>query len=148
MRSREHRGERTHEHGHRHPRHDGQEDGDIYSSGSERDADEDLHPGSERSGSSPEPYLSDYDDENWGPLERGERMARPREMRVRQGSEGYEVRPMGAWSIVDAHDHDTRQGVDRPWEEEGRYNVYHPDGEWEIESDEGDSDAEPLRDHR
>ena len=134
---------------------EGQEEGDIYSSGSERDADDDLHPGSDMgSGSSPEPYLSDYDDENWGPLERGERMPRPRprEMRVRQGSEGYEVRPMGDWNIVDDHDLDLdpqrqqrRPEDTRPWEEEGRYNIYHPDGDWEEES-EGELD-ERRREH-
>jgi hypothetical protein len=69
-------------------------------------------------------------------------MARPREMRVRQGSEGYEVRPMGDWNIVD--EPQRASGDTRPWEEEGRYNVYHPDGEWEEESDEDDDVDPPL----
>lgn len=121
---------------------EGQEADQVYSSGSERDADDDediSHRGS-GSGSSPEPYLSDYDDEDWGPLERGQRM--PRQMRVRQGSEGYEVRPMGDWNIVDEPD---LRGM-RPWEEQGRYNVYHPDVEWEEESDDGDNDVHESTD--
>lgn len=149
LRAREQRRLRSREgDGQRHTQHEGHagEGDDIYSSGSERDADEDLHPGSDfGSGSSPEPYMSDYDDENWGPLERGERMPRSREMRVRQGSEGYEVRPMGDWNIVD--DHPMPRG-DRPWEEEGRYNVYHPDVEWEEESDEGEMDVDLPEEHR
>lgn len=114
----------------RHPRSEaGVNSGEVYSSGSERDNEDDYS-----HSSSPEPYLSDYDDEDWGPLERGQRM--PRVSRVRQGSEGYEVRPMGDWSIVD-----DLEGVGgRPWEADGRYNVYHPDEEW----DEGDvSDRDP-----
>lgn len=70
-------------------------------------------------------------------------IARPREMRVRQGSEGYEVRPVGSWNIVDEPPPQSqlpRPVVDRPWEEEGRYNVYHPDGEWEVESDDDDDE--------
>jgi hypothetical protein len=36
---------------------------------------------------------------------------------------------MGDWSIVD-----DLEGVSgRPWEDDGRYNVYHPDEEWEEE---------------
>jgi len=112
--------------------------GEIYSSGSERDNDDDDD-GSQSRSSSPEPYLSDYDDDNWGPVARGERM--PRHNRVRQGSEGYEVRPMGSWNVVDPDPGPSRfsNRVDgereMPWEEDGRYNVYHPDEEWE-ESDE------------
>jgi hypothetical protein len=112
--------------------------GEIYSSGSERDNDDDDDDGGSQSrSSSPEPYLSDYDDDNWGPVARGERM--PRHNRVRQGSEGYEVRPMGNWNVVDPDPARSTNRVDgereMPWEEDGRYNVYHPDEEWE-ESDE------------
>lgn len=58
----------------------------------------------------------------------------PRHNHVRQGSEGYEVRPVGSWNIVDQPD-PTRGPREMPWEEDGRYNIYHPDEEWE-ESDE------------
>jgi palmitoyltransferase len=125
----------------RHPPQEGE--GEVYSSGSERD-DEDVS-----ESSSPEPYMSDYDHGNSGPLGQGERM--PRYNQVRQGSEGYEVRPMGSWNIVD-HPPDSEPGVMRtgngremPWEERGRYNVYEPasaeddeeDDDWD-EQDEGE----------
>lgn len=71
-------------------------------------------------GSSPEPYLSDYDDDNYGPRtsqEVQEEKLRRLEGRVRRGSEGYEVRPeIAAWN---------RQ-PGPTWAEQGRYNVYEP----------------------
>ena len=111
-------------------------EGNVYSSGSERDNDELSE------SSSPEPYMSDYDYDNSGPLALGERM--PRHNRVRQGSEGYEVRPMGDWNIVD---HPQPQVGERPrempWEERGRYNVYEPaQDDWD-ESD-GDENGEDV----
>lgn len=105
----------------------------AYSSGSERE-----NGSSVRSSSSPEPYLSDYDEEGWGPEERGryshevDRM-RPR-ARVREGSEGLEVRAVGGWGDVgdmDNGDDDDLEGrAGRPWEDRGRYNVYVPHEEW------------------
>lgn len=144
LRSREHHRRPHHRHTSSQALHE-QEEGPgtpaYYSSGSERDNDNDS-----RAGSSPEPYLSDYDDDGWGPLERGERLPRPRphpmEMRVRQGSEGYEVRPMGDWNVV--VDDDLEEVAGRPWEEAGRYNVYHPDEEWEEDSEPEDGYAEDL----
>ncbi len=93
---------------------------EIGSDGEERRA------GSDRSSSSPEPYLSDYDEENVGPLAPGERMSR-----VRRGSEGWEVKPNFAWNgqvatgVALEDDPEGRIGA-RPWEESGRYNVYEP----------------------
>jgi palmitoyltransferase len=76
-------------------------------------------------GSSPEPYLSDYDDENWGPKtaeDAQEEQLRRLEGRVRRGSEGWEVRPSGAWNQVGG----LRDGPGPAWLEQGRYNVYDP----------------------
>lgn len=71
--------------------------------------------------SSPERYLSDYDEHDEGPLGAGERMAGSH-MRVRRGSEGYEIRSgVAGW--------DVETGNRPPWEREGRYNYYVPDGE-------------------
>lgn len=151
---------------HRHHRQATQE-GEVYSSGSERDNEEFPVEGESVSeSSSPEPYLSDYDQDNWGPVAHGERM--PRYNRVRQGSEGYEVRPMGSWNIVDLppdpgsrdpNSQDPSQGImgerrrdngiPMPWEERGRYNVYEPaedDGgdDWDEEEDEGEGEDVPL----
>jgi len=109
---------------HRHPHHSQEdEQGDVYSSGSDREKDS-----SPSRSSSPERYLSDYDEDDWGPMDRSERTGRTR---VRQGSEGWEVRPVAGWGVED--DLEGREG--RPWEDEGRYNVYDPglesDGEGE-----------------
>jgi hypothetical protein len=119
-------------------RHQRQE-GEVYSSGSERDNDEPSE------SSSPEPYMSDYDYDNSGPLAAGERM--PRHNRVRQGSEGYEVRPMGSWNIVDHPQSEERQvhgdmPREMPWEERGRYNVYESaqDDDWDESDGDGDGD--------
>lgn len=93
--------------------------------------------------------MSDYDYDNSGPLSPGERM--PRYNRVRQGSEGYEVRPMGSWNIVDHPESDTLTrgvgvGREMPWEERGRYNVYEsaPDDDWDDGEDEDDGEDVPL----
>jgi hypothetical protein len=116
-------------------RHQRQE-GEVYSSGSERDNDEPSE------SSSPEPYMSDYDYDNSGPLAAGQRM--PRHNRVRQGSEGYEVRPMGDWNIVDHPEPEVErvQGDiprEMPWEERGRYNVYEPaQDDWDESDGDGD----------
>lgn len=61
-------------------------DNDIYSSGEDRD---DYK-------SSPEPYLSDFDDSEDEPLQRGDDYAHG--VRVRRGSEGYEVAAVGSWN--------------------------------------------------
>ncbi|EIW70199.1 hypothetical protein TREMEDRAFT_29571, partial [Tremella mesenterica DSM 1558] len=75
---------------------------------------------SQSQSSSPEPYLSDYDEHNEGPLVPGERET----SRIRRGSEGWEVRPMGVWQGEVGR-------MKMPWLEEGRYNVYVPnDEEW------------------
>lgn len=71
--------------------------------------------------SSPERYLSDYDEHDEGPMGAGERMAGSH-MRVRRGSEGYEIRSgVAGW--------DVEAGNRPPWEREGRYNYYVPDGQ-------------------
>jgi hypothetical protein len=116
LRSRDH--QRHHQNQH--------QEGEVYSSGSERDNEDDLGEGSVSvsESSSPEPYLSDYDQDNYGPVPPGERM--PRYNRVREGSEGYEVRPMGSWNVVDLPPGppDPREGGmgmgerrEMPWEE-------------------------------
>lgn len=50
-----------------------------------------------------------------------------RRMHVRAGSEGYEVRPTMGWQAelhsVDQDDPEGTPGA-RPWEEDGRYQVY------------------------
>jgi len=119
----------------RHPSREGEDE--VYSSGSERDNDDDPS-----ESSSPEPYMSDYDYDDSGPLAAGERM--PRHNKVRQGSEGYEVRPMGSWNIVEPQEGDRHREM--PWEERGRYNVYQPaqDDDWD-ESD-GDADGDDGED--
>jgi len=80
---------------------------------------------SDKSGSSPERYLSDYDEDGNGILSYQDRQEEEhRRMRgMRRGSEGWEVRPVEAgWN------HEAKEGRGRhPWEEEGRYNVYEPD---------------------
>lgn len=73
----------------------------------------------ESSSSSPERYLSDYDEDDRGPLPRGQRLER-----VRQGSEGWEVRPNPVWS-QSARD-DLELGPSAPWLDQGRYNYYEP----------------------
>ena len=84
--------------------------------------------GSHRSGSSPEPYLSDYDDENWGPRSAGEEhdeQLRRLESKVRRGSEGWEIRPSAAaWNMPQGNF--GREGPGPAWLEQGRYNVYEP----------------------
>jgi hypothetical protein len=123
------------------------------SSGDERDRD-----GSEEEGSrssSPEFYLSDMDDDDV-PLgaRRGGGMGS--RVRVRQGSEGYEVAPRQPWTMgIDGTRRlDGDAGLnDRPppwyteeeagqlrkrmpWEEQGRYNVYQPADVYDTDSDE------------
>jgi hypothetical protein len=140
-------------------RHQTQVEGVVYSSGSERDNEDEYEnehehePDSASESSSPEPYMSDYDYDNSGPLQNGERM--PRYNRVRQGSEGYEVRPMGSWNIVDRPNPSEPQmrasDAERPWEgrvweERGRYNVYEPaqDDDWDEDDDKDDGEDVPL----
>lgn len=85
-------------------------------------------------GSSPERYLSDYDDENWGPRtaeETQEEQLRRLEGRVRRGSEGWEVRPAGSWNQVVG----MRDGPGPAWLEQGRYNVYDPSDDVMSDSD-------------
>jgi hypothetical protein len=121
-------------------RHNQTQEGEVYSSGSERDNDDEPS-----ESSSPEPYMSDYDYDNSGALGPGERM--PRHNRVRQGSEGYEVRPMGSWNIVDHPEPEERERPrEMPWEERGRYNVYEPaqDDDWDESDGDGDGDGEDV----
>lgn len=71
------------------------------------------------SSSSPEPYHSDWDEEDDRPL------AYASSMRVRRGSEGWEVRPgQQGWS--------TEVPVwERPaWEQPGRYRTYVPEADY------------------
>ena len=89
--------------------------------------------GSVHTSSSPERYLSDYDDEAWGPAESDAEMRRQISTRVRQGSEGWEVRSSD-WG-VDMNDVERRSG--RPWEDTGRYQIYEPQPELD---DDGNSD--------
>ncbi len=111
---------------------DQQQDGkpdvdDIHSSGDERARDGDpLYEGSVGSrSSSPEPYLSDMDDEAEDP---------DRRVRVREGSEGYEIAPRRGW--MDDFDRGARSSPAgrMPWEQEGRYNVYEPAHVYDTES--------------
>ncbi|ORY29956.1 DHHC palmitoyltransferase-domain-containing protein [Naematelia encephala] len=86
---------------------------------------------SERQSSSPEPYLSDYDDARWGPGPgpgpASTQRITGRRTHVRQGSEGLEVRSVPAWDSAGWNeDVEGRLGA-RPWEEDGRYNVYEPE---------------------
>lgn len=115
---------------------------DLNSDGEERN-------GSITPSSSPEPYLSDYDEEmvsagcmgvrtpgapmgmgmgvqgNGGPGagDGAAATAYTTATRVRRGSEGWEVRPVPGWGTLE----DERRYVQRPWERPGRYNVYDPD---------------------
>jgi hypothetical protein len=82
--------------------------------------------GSESRSSSPERYLSDYDDEGEGPMNRGERMAGPDSGRMRRGSEGWEVRAGVAGWDLESHSALEHRPV---WEREGRYNLYVPEQE-------------------
>lgn len=87
---------------------------------------------SDRSSSSPEYYLSDYDDEDDEPLAYTS-------ARVRRGSEGWEVRPAGigngyggptaAWNAEAEMDHiaQAHASAQYPWQRPGRYNVYTED---------------------
>lgn len=70
---------------------DEQIDHEGYSSGEERH--------DSFGGSSPERYLSDMDDSDGGPYSGAEND--DRRARVRRGSEGYEVVPMGSWDWSD-----------------------------------------------
>jgi palmitoyltransferase len=84
-----------------------------------------LEDGSDDTSSSPEYYLSDYDDED-------EPLAYT-SARVRRGSEGWEVRPAGVggasggWnagvSQLDAFAQ-AHAEAQQPWQRPGRYNVY------------------------
>jgi hypothetical protein len=86
---------------------------------------------SEGSGSSPERYLSDYEDDTLEGESRDEEERR-RMRGVRRGSEGWEVRPARAgWNGWDGEVIERR----RAWEEEGRYNIYDPDGGSDSEGD-------------
>jgi hypothetical protein len=78
--------------------------------------------------SSPEPYMSDFDDDD------------ELQGRVRQGSEGWEVRPsVSAWN--DPLLNERMEERRRPWEREGRYNVYDVDGTVAARTwDDGDDD--------
>jgi hypothetical protein len=69
-----------------------------YSSGEERDEEDKAWRDTDDEASrrsSPEPYLSDYDDEDDVDVEGGP--ARHRRVRVRRGSEGYEIAPTRRW---------------------------------------------------
>ncbi|WVQ98972.1 hypothetical protein IAU59_006104 [Kwoniella sp. CBS 9459] len=99
-----------------------------YSSGEDRDYGSTY---SRSTTSSPERYLSDYDEDGEGPMRAGERLPR-----VRRGSEGWEVRPTRPpWEAAAAPRHLEGGHVEegwtrnRPWEEEGRYNYYVPEGD-------------------
>ncbi len=104
---------------------------DPPSSGEERRRD------SDRRSSSPEAYLSDMDDEvDEIQYEDDE----DRRVRVRQGSEGYEVAPKRDWSAgLDVQQPPPWQMDDgrkrMPWEEEGRYNIYEPADVYDTDSE-------------
>lgn len=69
-----------------------------YSSGEERDEEDKAWRDTDDEASrrsSPEPYLSDYDDEDDVDVEGAP--ARHRRVRVRRGSEGYEIAPTRRW---------------------------------------------------
>ncbi|WWD01164.1 hypothetical protein V866_008103 [Kwoniella sp. B9012] len=96
-----------------------------YSSTEEREYGS-ISSGSNSRSSSPEIYLSDYDDHNEGPLPPGKRLPR-----VRRGSEGWEVRPgpagpAGSWADLEYGGDTELREQRRPWEDEGRYNYYVP----------------------
>ncbi len=99
--------------------------------------------GSARTGSSPERYLSDYDEEDLRPADPEAEMRRRMNARVRQGSEGWEVRPTewGAGLL------DVESRMERPWEEEGRYRMYEPEPILDDDDDDdwGDTSAADLR---
>jgi hypothetical protein len=105
---------------------------DQLSSGEERDRD------SVRRSSSPEAYLSDMDEEG-DDIQYGD--DDDRRVRVRQGSEGYEVAPKRDWvADVDVQQpqlpwqfEDGRKRM--PWEEQGRYNVYDPGDVYDTDSE-------------
>ena len=77
----------------------------------------------EGASSSPERYLSDYDDEGWGPADY-EAEQRRRGSRVRRGSEGWEVQAAPSWG---AGLDDVERRMVRPWEDPGRYQMYEPE---------------------
>lgn len=103
----------------------------MYSDGEIIEEDEE----SDHTSSSPEFYLSDYDDED------DDKPLAYTSARVRRGSEGWEIRPAGfggggagaAWNaqavlsemdqVAQAH-----AAAQHPWQRPGRYNVY-DDGE-------------------
>lgn len=69
-----------------------------YSSGEDRDQEDKAWRDTDDEASirsSPEPYLSDYDEEDDDDVEGGP--ARHRRVRVRRGSEGYEIAPTRRW---------------------------------------------------
>ncbi|KAL1411028.1 Palmitoyltransferase [Vanrija albida] len=89
----------------------------------ETDAEDDSEPDSS---SSPERYLSDYDDDDV-PLR-----AYTSATRVRRGSEGWEVRPAPGWSTGTTATAAALEDVERdaarpPWEQSGRYRTYVPE---------------------
>ena len=103
----------------------------------------------EGASSSPERYLSDYDDEGLGPADYEADQRRRLGSRVRRGSEGWEVQPAASWG---AGLDDVERGVVRPWEDPGRYQMYEPevddgqdsdgwgDGEIAVEPTQADAD--------
>ena len=68
-----------------------------YSSGEEREREDKQWTTDDDASlrSSPEPYLSDFDEEEGYEMERGPRRAG--EMRMRRGSEGFEIAPKARW---------------------------------------------------
>ena len=90
----------------------------------------------ENARSSPEPYLSDYDDgddDGWGLADQDAEVRRRLNAHVREGSEGWEVRPASWGAELD----DVGRRMARPWEDDGRYQIY----ESELPLDDGqDSD--------
>jgi len=89
---------------------------------------------SQHTGSSPEQYLSDYDDGEWSEGDKEAEIRRRMKPRVRQGSEGWEVRP-GQWEI---EQQDPPRQSGRPWEDTGRYQVYEPVNDDNDSDDWGD----------
>lgn len=79
--------------------------------------------------------MSDYDDEDDVPL--AQSRMRYTSQRVREGSEGVEVRPSRPWLYENALSEDDSlerplRSQGRPWEQEGRYQLYEPaDPEWD-----------------
>ena len=68
-----------------------------YSSGEEREREDKQWTTDDDASlrSSPEPYLSDFDEEEGYEMERG--LRRAGEMRMRRGSEGFEIAPKARW---------------------------------------------------